>query len=89
MRVNIRVIPRAPKNSIDGVRDGRLLIRVTAPPVDSAANEAVASLLAERFGLPKRAVRVVDGEKSRNKTVEIDGVTTAGLKSCGYDSAQS
>jgi uncharacterized protein (TIGR00251 family) len=73
MRVTVRVIPRAPKNQVGGVRDGKLLVRVTAPPVDSAANDAVVALLAAHFGLPKRAVRIVSGERSRNKIVDIDG----------------
>jgi uncharacterized protein (TIGR00251 family) len=73
MRVAIRVIPRASKNEIS-LRDGKLLVRVTAPPVDAAANDAVVALLAAHFGAPKRAVRIVSGERSRNKIVEIDGV---------------
>jgi uncharacterized protein (TIGR00251 family) len=71
----IRVMPRAPKNEIGGTRDGRLIVRVTAPPVDSAANDAVIELLARHYGVPKRAVRIVSGERARNKTVEIDGLS--------------
>ena len=59
------------------MRDGRLIVRVTAPPVDSAANDAVVALLAARFGVPKRAVRIVSGERARNKTVEVEGISTA------------
>ena len=73
VKIAIRVVPRSPRNKVDGVRDGRLLVRVTSPPVDDAANEAVIALLAERFGVPKRAIRIVSGATSRNKTVEIDG----------------
>jgi uncharacterized protein (TIGR00251 family) len=75
VRVDLRVIPRAPKNQIAGVREGRLLVRVTAPPVDSAANDAVIALMAKALGVPKRAVRLVAGETSRNKTVEIEGIS--------------
>ena len=77
MRIDIRVIPRAPRNELGGMRDGRLIVRVTAPPVDSAANDAVVALLAARFGVPKRAVRIVSGERARIKTVEVEGISTA------------
>jgi uncharacterized protein (TIGR00251 family) len=71
MRVDIRVIPRSPRNAVGDTRDGRLIVRVTAPPVDSAANEAVVETLAAHFAVPKRAVRIVAGGRSRNKTIEI------------------
>ena len=80
LRVPVRVIPRAPRTSIDGVRDGRLLIRVTAPPVDRAANDAVIDTLARALHLPRVAIRIVSGETSRNKIVEIVGVDDAGLR---------
>ena len=76
MRVEVRVIPRAARNQIL-VRDGVLTLRVTAPPVDSAANEAVQETLAEACGVPKRAIRIVRGETSRTKTIEINGDETA------------
>lgn len=80
VRLEIRVIPRASKNEIGGVRDGRPIVRVTAPPVDDAANEAVIALLAETLAVPKRFVRIVAGQTSRNKTVEVDGLTEEVLR---------
>jgi uncharacterized protein len=74
LQVPVRVIPRSPRTSIDGVRDGRLLIRVTAPPVDRAANDAVVETLARALDLPRAAIRIVSGERSRNKIVEITGL---------------
>ena len=71
MRLDIRVTPRASKNEVGGTRDGRLIVRVTAPPVDDAANEAVIELLAKTYGVPKRAVSIVSGHTSRNKTIDI------------------
>lgn len=71
-RLDLRVMPRAPRNAIEGWRDQRLVVRVTAPPVDGAANAAVVALLSERLELPKRMVRVIGGETARNKTVEVD-----------------
>ena len=79
-RLDLRVIPRAPHDGIDGERDGRVVVRVTAPPVDRAANNAVIGLLASRLGLPRRAIRIVTGEASRNKTVQIDGIDAATVR---------
>jgi len=78
-RISIRVMPRSPRNRIDGMRDGRLIVRVTAPPVDNAANEAVITLLAGDLGVPRGSIRVVSGANSRNKAVEVAGLTEAQL----------
>jgi uncharacterized protein YggU (UPF0235/DUF167 family) len=74
------VIPRSPRTAIDGVRAGRLLVRVTAPPVDSAANEAVIAALAGALDVPRRSIQIVAGLNARNKTVEIAGVTGAAVR---------
>ena len=79
-RIDLRVIPRAPQDAIDGEREGRVVVRVTAPPVDRAANDAVIALLAARLHLPRRAVRIVTGDASRNKTVQIDGLDAATVR---------
>jgi uncharacterized protein (TIGR00251 family) len=73
-RIDVRVIPRSPRTGVDGMRDGRVLVRVTAPPVDSAANEAVLAVLAHVLGVAKRSVRLVSGATARNKVIEVDGV---------------
>lgn len=80
LRLGLRVVPRAPRTAVEGVRAGRLLIRVTAPPVDSAANEAVVAALASALDLPRRAIRITAGASGRNKTVEITGLTEAQLR---------
>jgi hypothetical protein len=79
VRIDIRVIPRATRTGIDGVRDGRLVVRVTAPPVDEAANDALVEALAGALDLPRRAVRIVSGAASRNKIVEIASADAAGI----------
>jgi uncharacterized protein (TIGR00251 family) len=79
VRLSARVVPRAARTEIAGIRDGRIVIRVTAPPVDAAANEAVAALLAERLHVRRRAVRIVAGHASRNKVIDIDGVAAAAV----------
>jgi uncharacterized protein len=71
----IRVQPRAKRSEVAGERGGAVVIRVSAPPVDGKANEAVCRLIAERVGVPKSAVRIVRGESSRDKVVQIDGLT--------------
>ena len=58
-----------------GWRDGTLLLKVTAPPVDSAANEAVIELLAATLDIPKRDITIVRGGTARNKQVAIAGLT--------------
>ena len=70
-RVDVRVVPRAPRTSIDGVRDGRLLVRVTAAPVDRAANDAAVLVVARALDLPPSAVRIVSGHTNKNKVIEI------------------
>lgn len=74
-RISVYLQPRASKTSIVGMHGAAVHIRVTAPPVDNAANEALVELIAERLGMAKRQVRVVAGASSRRKIVEIDGVT--------------
>lgn len=75
VRLTIRVIPRAAKSAVAGIRDNALLVRLNAPPVDGAANEALVALLAERCGVPGRAIAIAHGAKGRLKTVTIEGVT--------------
>jgi uncharacterized protein len=74
MRIAVQVVPRSSKNSLVW-EQGVLKARLTAPPVDGAANEALLALLAERLGLPKRDIRIVHGATSRRKTVELAGMT--------------
>lgn len=71
------MIPRSPRSRVDGVRGDAVLIRLAAPPVEGAANEALVAFLADALGLPRRAVAIVSGEKSRDKRVRIDGLDEA------------
>jgi len=79
-RLEVRVQPRARRDEVAGERAGRVLIRVTAPPVDGKANEAVRGLLADRLGVPRGRVAVVRGESTRDKLIEVDGVDDAALR---------
>jgi uncharacterized protein (TIGR00251 family) len=72
--LSVRVRPRAPSSKIAGARGDRLLVDVTAPPVDGRANEAVCRLLAKTLGVAPGRVRVVSGERGRDKLVRIEGI---------------
>ena len=75
--LDIRVIPRAPRSRVDGTRGGAILIRLAAPPVDGAANDALVAFLAQALALPRRNIRIVFGDTSRDKRVEIEGLDEA------------
>jgi uncharacterized protein len=73
--VGVRVQPRASKDEIAGLMDGALKVRLRAPALEDRANEALCEYLAELLKTPKAAVRILSGHHSRNKRVEIRGVT--------------
>jgi uncharacterized protein (TIGR00251 family) len=79
--VDVRIIPRARTTEISGIRDDALLVRISAPPVEGAANEALTAFLADLFGVARRAVQIVSGGKSRKKRVAIAGVTAESVRS--------
>ena len=76
----VRVQPRASRDEIVSEYQDGLKIRLTAPPVDDRANEALRKLLAARLKVPLSAVRIASGERSRTKRVEIYGVTAAMIR---------
>ena len=71
----VRVAPRASRNQIVGVEGGALKIKLTAPPVEGAANAALIAFVAEWLGVRRSAVSIVSGDKARNKLVRVNGVT--------------
>jgi uncharacterized protein (TIGR00251 family) len=71
----VRVQPRASKDEIAGEMGGALKVRLRAPAVEDRANEALAEYLAGLLKRPKSAVRILSGERSRTKRIEIHGVT--------------
>jgi len=71
VRLHLRVIPRAGQNAILGPRDGRLRVRVAAPPVEDQANQRLISFLAKEFRVGKTHVQLIRGERSREKSVFI------------------
>jgi uncharacterized protein len=76
-RVRLRVSPGASSNAIVGRHGDGWKIRVTAPPEDGKANDAVLRLLADRVGLPQVKLRLISGPSSRDKVVELMGIDTA------------
>lgn len=88
VRFRVRLQPRASRNEIAGVLDGALRVRLHAPPVDGAANEALVAFLADRLAIPRRGVRIVTGATSRTKTIEVDGVTSSDVMRLADDSAE-
>jgi len=79
-RLWVRVQPRAARSEVVGVHGDALKVRLTAPPVDGAANEELVELLANTFAVARRAVRILAGEHSRSKIVEIEGVTDGAIR---------
>ena len=71
----VRVIPRAGRTGAAGTRGDALLVRLAAPPVEGAANDALVAFLARAFDRPKRDVRILSGQSSRDKRVAIDGLS--------------
>lgn len=78
--LTVRVIPRSGKAGIVGTRDGALLIRLTAPPVEGAANQDLIEILADVLGLPKRSLRILSGERSRRKRVLVEGIDVESIR---------
>jgi uncharacterized protein (TIGR00251 family) len=75
--IDIRVIPRAGRSGIAGLRAGAVLVRLAAAPVDGAANAELIEVLARALGVPKRSIEIVSGDKSRSKRVRIIGFNHA------------
>ena len=73
--MTVRVQPRASANEIVGVHGDALKVRLTAPPVEDAANDLLVKFLADTFGIPTRAITIVAGASSRTKIVELEGIT--------------
>jgi uncharacterized protein (TIGR00251 family) len=74
-RLVVHVVPRARRSEVAGRHGDAIRIRLAAPPVDGAANEALEAFLAEALGVTRRAVRIVSGHAARRKVIEVDGMT--------------
>ena len=74
--LQIKVQPRASRNEVGECVGNELKVKVTAPPVDAAANEALLRLLAERLDCPRSAVQLVRGQTSRHKVIFLQGLSS-------------
>ena len=71
--IEVRLTPRASRDEVSGIRDGVLVCKVTAPPVEGKANQALRKLLASELGVAKGKVEIVRGERGRDKLVRVSG----------------
>ena len=78
--ITVRLQPGSRRTEIAGERDGCLLVRVTAPPVDGRANAALCRLLAKRAGIGVRGVSIIHGGRGRAKLVRFEGIGRAALR---------
>jgi uncharacterized protein (TIGR00251 family) len=74
LRLSVKVKPKSSPQGVVGVRNGQLVIRISAPAVDGKANNALVAFLSKKLGVKKTKVLLVSGEKSRTKLLEIPGV---------------
>ena len=87
--IDVQVIPRAKRSAFSGERDGRVLIRLSAPPVDGAANAALQQFLADALDCPRRNIRIISGETSRIKRVALSGVSSEAVRAAIASAAEA
>jgi uncharacterized protein (TIGR00251 family) len=80
--IDVRVVPRAGRSGFAGVRDGAIVVRLAAAPVDGAANKELIALIARTLKVPKRDVEIVAGERARTKRVRVAGMSAAQVLAC-------
>jgi uncharacterized protein (TIGR00251 family) len=78
--IPVRVQPRASRDALGGVREGALVVRLTAPPVEGEANAALVRFLAHALGVPPAAVALVRGARGRQKLVRVSGMDAAAVR---------
>ena len=72
--LEVQVQPRSSRNQVVGEQEGRLKIKLTAPPVEGEANQALVDFLAQLLRIPKKDIKLLKGESSRHKLIEIKGI---------------
>lgn len=90
MVLTLHVQPGASKSGPAGRHGDALKLRISAPPADNKANEALIEFLRGAFGLPKSSVRIAHGAQSRHKVVEVDAPpATLAARLCAWDAGKS
>ena len=79
VELHVHAIPRASKNEIQGIHSGALKIRLTTPPVDGKANQALIKFLSKTLNLSKSQIQLTKGETCRHKTLRISGISAADM----------
>lgn len=74
MSVRVRLVPRGGRDAVVGERDGAILVRVSAPPVDGRANAALIALVAKALGVPRGDVEIAVGAAARDKAIRVRGL---------------
>jgi uncharacterized protein (TIGR00251 family) len=80
-RFAVRALPRASRTELAGAYGEALRVRLAAPPVEGAANAELVAFLAKMLGVPKSAVRVVQGARGRDKVVDVEGLSAQQVRS--------
>lgn len=80
IKFGVKVIPRSSKTGFAGEIDGFLRIKLSSPPVDGAANSELVKMLARHFKVAASSVRIIRGESSKTKTIEVDGIDISTAK---------
>lgn len=80
VEIRVRVTPRSSRTEVSGIAEGVVQMRVSAPPVDGAANRAVIETLASLLDIPRSAITLRRGQSGRDKTFVLSGITDAQLK---------
>jgi len=75
--LRLRVVPNAKRSEVVGAHGDAIKVKIQAPAMDGKANDALLDFLAGKLGVPRRAVQLIAGEKSRDKTIAIDGIEHA------------
>ncbi len=72
MRIYIKVIPRSSKNEVTKISEGEYKVKLTAPPVDGQANQALVGILSEYFEVSKNSINIIGGKSARIKIVDVN-----------------
>lgn len=78
--ISVRVIPRSSRNEISGLVGDAIKVKLTAPPVEGAANEHLIRFLAKSLDINRARIRIASGERSREKLVAFSGLTVAEME---------